>query len=343
MQWTSRGAMLALLILLAAPAAALADGGPVMPVQGAPVRVPGSPGYGAFRAGGGTIIKRLGASDVPTGRQLRVGGQFGVPGVDLSGGTTGLSADRHTLVLAEIPRNGPSMRATRLLIVNTPRLTMRARITLPGWSTVDAISPDGRWLYLIHYLNSIGTKYEVRAYDLPARRMLPDPIVDPTDWGEAMTGIAVTRVMSAGSRWAYTLYLRPSGVPFVHMLDTVGRRAVCIDMPSLKNVDIGDSRLSLTSGGGLLHVEVNAVTRAVINTRTLALVTPVATPSRSAPAPAPAPARPAAHKSAARRSDGVQWALFAGLLAALTALAVGVARRLRPGRESAIRVARVPD
>ena len=291
MQWTSRGAVLALLILLAAPAAALADGGPVMPVQGAAVRVPGSPGYGAFHAGAGTIVKRLGANDVPTGHHLRIAGQYGVPGVDLSGGTTGLSADGHTLVLAEMPRNGPSLRATRLLIVNTPRLTMRARITLTGWSTVDAISPDGRWLYLIHYLNAMGTRYEVRAYDLLARRMLPNPIVDPTDWGEAMTGIALNRVMSSGSRWAYTLYLRPSGVPFVHMLDTVGRRAVCLDLPSLKNVDMGDARLTLTPGGGRLHVEVDAATRAVINTRTLTLVTPVATPSGSAPAHTPAQAR----------------------------------------------------
>jgi hypothetical protein len=322
MQWTSRGAVLALLILLAAPSAALADGGAVLPVQATAVRVPGSPGYGAFRDGAGTIVERLGANDVPTGRHLRIAGQFGVPAVDASGETTGLAANGHTLILAAIPRRTPT-RATRLLVLNTPRLTIRARITLPGWSTVDAISPDGRWLYLIQYLNPIGTKYEVRAYDLPVRRMLPQPITDPTDWGEAMTGFALNRVMSPGSRWAYTLYLRLSGVPFVHMLDTVGHRAVCIDMPSLKNVDIGDAHLSLGPGGGALHVMEAGVTRAVINTRTLALVTHRATLPRT---------RAAAHTRVRSGSGGVSWPMGVALLLALAGLGAGVARWLRMRR-----------
>ena len=43
------------------------------------------------------------------------------------------------------------------------------RLTLPGSYTVDAISPDGRWLYLIHYTARRNLlRYEVRAYDLPA-------------------------------------------------------------------------------------------------------------------------------------------------------------------------------
>jgi hypothetical protein len=337
MKWTSRSAAFALFVVvaLAVPSAALAAGGPVPPVQGSAIGVPGSPwSYGAFRAGGATIVKRLGAGGVPTEARLRVPGHYGVPGVDYNGTTTGLSADGRTLILAGMTSNGRAPRATRLLVVNTPRLSIRTRITVPGWSTVDAISPDGRWLYLIHYPGTDISKYEVQGYDLLRHRMLPKPIVDPDDRGEAMTGLPVTRVMSPDSRWAYTLYLRPSGAPFVHALDTVRHRAVCIDLPKLAGLDVGSGRLRLASGGARLVVDVDSSAGAVIDTRTLAVVHPVATgrsASGSAATSNSAP-RPAGHKSAARASGGTPWGLIGGLLAALAVLALGVVRRTRPGR-----------
>jgi hypothetical protein len=199
---------------------------------------------------------------------------------------------------------------------------------------VDAISPNGRWLYLIHYRNANISKYEVLAYNLVTHRMLPKPIVDPDDRGEAMTGFPITRVMSPGYRWAYTFYMRPTGAPFIHALDTVGHRAVCIDLPALTNLDIGNAHLALTSGGTVLRVGIAGVTRAQINTRTLAVITDFPTTSR----PAPSPAQPAAHKSASGHTGGVPWALLAGLLAALAALALGVARRMRPKPGRPIRV-----
>jgi hypothetical protein len=95
--------------------------------------------------------------------------------------------DGRTLILAGMPPNNHSPGVTPLLVVNTRDLTVRFRITLPGWSTVDAISPDGRWLYLIHYSANV-SKYAVLGYDLLRHRMLPKPIVDPDDRGKAMTG-----------------------------------------------------------------------------------------------------------------------------------------------------------
>ena len=336
MQWTSRGAVLApailLAILLAAPAAAPAAGGPVQASQGTAIRVPGgASGYGAFGAGRATIVKRLGVNDVPTGAQLRVSGHYGVPGAAFNGATTGLSANGRTLVLAQIIQTGVPP-VTLLLALNAPRLTIRSRITLPGWSTVDAISPNGRWLYFIHYRATNISKYEVQGYDLIRHRMLPKPIVDPEDRGEAMTGFPMTRVMSAGYRWAYTLYMRPSGEPFVHALDTIARRAVCVDLPSLKGVDVSNAHLRLTSGGALLHVDVGGATAATINTRTFALLTRAAAPAL--PDPAPTPSRTVAHKSVGHSSGGAPWGLLAGVLAVLIAVGAGVARALhaRPMR-----------
>jgi hypothetical protein len=256
---------------------------------------------------------------------LRVPGRYGIPGVDFSGSTTGLSADGRTLILAELPGSG-APRTTRLLVLDTAPLAVRARLTLPGWSTVDAVSPDGRWLYLIHYASSDISRYEVLAYDLPAHRLLSKPVVDPRDRGEAMTGVPINRVMSAGGRWAYTLYLRPAGVPFVHALDTTGRRAVCIDLPSLSNANTGTAHLVLAPGGGTLQVDVGGSTRAVIDTRRFTVTAGGATS-------ATAPARPvvARGRRGTRGQGDVPWELIAlGIAAAAVLAAAG--RRLGKSR-----------
>jgi hypothetical protein len=313
MKRTLLTAPLAVWLALMVPPGALAAGGPVAPAQGSYIGVPGSPyRYAAFDARGNTVVKRQQAGAGPAVSELRLSGHYGIPGVDYGGSTTGLSADGRTLILAEIPGNGPP-RTTRLVVLATSPLAVRTRLTLPGWSTVDAISPDGRWLYLIHYASSDISRYEVRAYDLPARRLLAKPVVDPRD-REAMTGFAINRVMSAGGRWAYTLYLRPSGVPFIHALDTTGRRAVCIDLPSLSNADAGGAHLGLTPGGTVLQVDTGGVTRAVIDTRTFT-VTPGG--GRSAAAPV----RPVARGRRGTRGQGdVPWELIV-----LSTAALGVA------------------
>ena len=325
MKKTSLVGLLGLSLVLMIPPCALAAGGPVGPVQGSYIGVLGSPyRYAAFDARGSTGIKRR-AGAGPGVSELRVSGQYGIPGVDYSGALTGLSANGRTLILAKLPKSA-SPRTTRLLVLDTRSLAVRARLVLPGFSTVDAISPDGRWLYLIHYASSDITKYEVLAYDLPARRLLAKPVVDPRDRGEAMAGVPLNRVMSAEGRWAYTLYLRPSGVPFVHALDTTGRRAVCIDLPGLSNADIGGAHLSLTPGGLTLKVNAGGVTRAVIDTRTFAV-------SAGGRHPTVAAVRPVAHRRRVNRGQGDgPWQLIVLSIAALGVLAAigaGVARSRR--------------
>ena len=256
---------LALCLAMAATPGAVAAGGPVAPVQNSYIGIPGSPyRYGAVDANGNTVVNEQEAGAAVPG--LRIRGRYGIPGVDFSGSMTGLSADGQTLILAQMPAGTPH--TTRLLVLDTAPLTIRTRLTLPGSSTVDAISPDGRWLYLIRYASPDITKYEVLAYDLPAHRLLAQPVVDPRERDEAMTGIPVNRVMSAGGRWAYTLYLRPSGVPFIHALDTTHHRAVCVDLPPLATADISSAHLVLMPGGGTLHVDVGGVNRAAIDTQT---------------------------------------------------------------------------
>jgi hypothetical protein len=303
---------------LVAPASALAAGGPVPPVQGGSgVTVPGDAGrYVALAAGRDTLVVRIrtGSGIVDGTRRLR--GSFGVAGVGYDGSTTGLSADGHTLVLPSATVAYPPRR-TELAVLDAPGLRPRTRIVLDGSYTVDALSPDGRWLYLIRYLAvDDPLRYEVRVYDMRQRRLLPRAIVDPREPDEAMAGIPMTRATSTDGRWAYTLYQRTEGEPFIHALDTAGRTARCIDLPTLEGSDVSGDRLSVD--GGRLVVESAAGPQAIIDRTTFAV-------SRPAPAAAPVPATVPA--PAPERGGDSPWVLALLPLAALLAAAVTVRRR----------------
>jgi hypothetical protein len=126
-----------------------------------------------------------------------------------------------------------------------------------------------------------------------------------------MTGVPINRVMSADGRWAYTLYLRPSGVPFVHALDTTARRAVCIDLPSLSNLDVGNGQLELRQGGATLQVAIDGEAQVVVDTRTFSVS---ARGGHSGAAPAP----PTAHRRRTTRDQGdIPWELIVLSIATL--------------------------
>src|SRR4051794_2548565 len=77
---------------LAAPAGALASGGPVFPVQGgAGVTMPGlADRFVAVKAGRDTQLDRMSAGDAKVEKARLLHGRLGVPGVSLDGETTGL-------------------------------------------------------------------------------------------------------------------------------------------------------------------------------------------------------------------------------------------------------------
>jgi hypothetical protein len=309
-------------IALAVPAAAWAAGGPVAPVQGGNgVGVAGSPvRFVAQPAGRDTVVVRVTTRPWRVRSTIRLSGRWGVPGADFQGSTTGLSADGRTLLLEQVTSSVP-VRTTRLLELGTRPLAVRKTIALPGWSTVDAISPDGRWLYLLHYRSADIRKYEVLAYDLALGRLIEKPIVDPRDRGAAMTGVPVSRVMSPDGRWAYTLYVRPSGVPFVHALDTAGLRAVCIDLPSLSVADVSSDSLRLGPGAMVLEVISGITVQAAINTRTFAVGSDVA-------AVAPTSSRVPSQQQRAS-GTGVPWELVVVPSVVLIALGAWKLPRLR--------------
>jgi hypothetical protein len=303
---------------LAAPASALAAGGPVPPVQGAAgVTLPGTPiRFVALDAGRATVVERIRVDSGIVDRDRTLPGRWGVPGVAYDGSSTGLSADGQTLVLASLMIRYPQ-RTTRLLVLDALRLRMRRPpIVLRGSYVLDAVSPDARWLYLIHYPSANDPlRYQVRAYDLAKGRMDARPVVDPREPGEKMTGFPITRASSADGRWAYTLYQKQDGSAFVHALDTAGRTAVCVDLANLSG-DVNAATLVLGDGGRTLVVRTTAGPQAIVDTQTFDVRRP------AVPAP-----RPSTRPRDAGSGGDSPWVLVLLPLAALAAASVGLRRR----------------
>ena len=117
-------------------------------------------------------------------------------------------------------------------VVSTRGLRLVRTVSLHGDYNFDALSPAGRWLYLIHHVQSApGTRYQVKAYDLREGRLLPGVIADKRQADWLMSGYPIARATSDNGRWVYTLYQQSDNYPFVHALDTVSRTAVCIGIP----------------------------------------------------------------------------------------------------------------
>jgi hypothetical protein len=311
--------LLALLALGALAPLAHADG---LPVGNLDTTLTGisAPGVSFFAipAGRGTVV----SSVYRDGGQLqaygRLPGHFTVPAVAQDGTTTGLSADARTLVLVR-PRLSYPQRSTKLAVLDASSLKVRRYVDLRGDFSIDAISPDGRRLYLIQYTSPRNPlAYAVRSLDLRRGRLDRGEIVDPHERGEEMNGLPMSRATSADGRWAYTLYDGMGKAPFVHALDTGARRARCIDLPKLpEGVPIG--ALALTVRGGRLRIEGPSGPVAFVDRRTFAV-------SRGAPAVARVE-RPA--------GGGTPWGWIAAAGAAAAGLALLARRRYAAGTDSA--------
>ena len=316
---------------LGAVSPALGDGLPVGNLDAGPGGVEASSGltrYAALRAGRGTLVIRVGRNGglVETSRFLA--GVYVVPVVALDGSASGLSTDESTLVLIR-PRLAFPRAQTSFVVIDATRLQVRERVTLRGDFSFDALSPDGRSAYLVQYVAADDpTQYVVRRYDIPAGRLVPGAVVDPSERTVTMRGLPITRVSSADGGWAYTLYDGLGAEPFVHALDTVGRKAVCIDLTGLSGrADLYDFRLILSGDGKTLAVSDSRGVVSVIDTQTFEVSAPSAAPPPAVPLAQPAPpSRPAA-------GTGVGWALpIGGAIAAIAAVAVLAAFTVRRRR-----------
>lgn len=241
-------------VALVAVPTAFADGGSA-PVAAEGVLAPGGKiRYAALTNGRSTTVNASHLNGVVIQwRDIR--GRWQIPGVAFDGTAGGLSGDGRTLVLMRL-QTAPIPTRSVFQVMRTSDLAPVQRVVLNGNFAYDALSPDGSRLYLIEHVSSSNlSRYIVRAYALDERRLLPGRIADRTQRGWVMAGYPVTRATSADGRWAYTLYARPGGYPFVHALDTARGVAHCIGIPWRGNQNpLWRLRLSLRDGGRTLSL-----------------------------------------------------------------------------------------
>ncbi len=267
--------LVAALVAAIVPAAARADGLPVLGIDVGSTGVASSSDgarYVTIPAGSRTIVEQIAqhGGQVLAWRSLR--GTFTIPAVAYDGSAGGLSADGTTLVLIE-PRTSFRRATTKLVILSSVGLKQQRVVKLQGDFSFDAVSPTGSWLYFIHYVSpNDPTRYLVQAYDVLRGRLLAKPIIDPDEPGEKMRGNPLSRMMSADGRWAYTLYDGAGATPFVHALDTVGRSAHCIDLDGIASgTDLWQLRLRIDRDGKQLVVRNSASPVSLIDLRTLSV------------------------------------------------------------------------
>jgi hypothetical protein len=294
---------------LAAPSSAWAGVWPVWPVVGGSgvSTWTGPVNFIALSAGPDTIIERVIRNGGVVDRTRLIAGHYGIPAAAVDGSTTGLSADGRTLVLAE----RTSTTKTRLLVLDTETLRTRKRIALPEFLSVDAISPDGRTLYVLRYPKTQAT-YDVMALNLRTGKFRGEPIMDPREPDEKMGGVPLTRTMSPDMRWMYTLYSGEHN--FVHALDTKAGAARCIDLP---DGDLSAERLALNGPtlqvGDVATIDLRTFTLGKAPARSVATL-------QATPTPAPA-----------KGGGGIPWAPVALGVVALAAVGL-LTRRVRAHR-----------
>jgi hypothetical protein len=102
-------------------------------------------------------------------------------------------------------------------------------LTLPTGFTVDAISPDSRWLYLIQHKD--GEDYAVRQYVLATGTLKPRALVQKGEQ-EQMAGTPAGVLSSLDGTWQFTLYTNGEDrAAFVHALNLAQAYTICIDLP----------------------------------------------------------------------------------------------------------------
>lgn len=209
-----------------------------------------------------TVVERIDLHDSTIDRWWYLRGAWYLPAAAFDGSAVGIAEGK--LILSTLPQGYPP-KWTGFAVLDT-RLFLRhphrgedapkhaiTRFSLPGAWGFDALSPDASTMYLIHdhFGRRPGEHFEVRALDLASGRLRPHPIVDPKEPHRRMQGSPVSRVAGRDGRWAYTLYTGGQGI-FLHALDTVRGRAVCLDLPQLDRLSLREPfqlRLRLSADG----------------------------------------------------------------------------------------------
>ena len=276
-----------ILIMLAAGVAcaigattAASAGGPSPGItQSAAGLVRGNLTYLSLPDGASTSIQVVNRSDGRLLRSMKLAGAWGLPLVDFHQTTDGLFPNGRTLLLAQPLYNGQGTlrQTTTFKLVDVKKMKLSGTIRLQKPMAFDAMSPNGRYLYLIEYVSPEDPGlYRVRAYDLNRSRLLAKIIADRRSWATGMQGSPISRLWKDG--WAYTLY-GGNARPFIHALDARHLEAVCINLPWKTSPQrLFDYRLRSDGDGHLVVRGPNGRALAVVDRKSFRVLRAVQNP-----------------------------------------------------------------
>jgi hypothetical protein len=188
---------------------------------------------------------------------LRLPGSLQLPPATISGLPGGLSQNGRWLVLQgfnDVPDGLPSV--THMLLIDTTYAKPPVPIELEGLFEFDAVSNDGKRVFLIQYVTT--TIYHVRLYDVGVGRIDPGIVFDKSDGTDAMTGVRLSGVATPDGKWLFSVYARENAGSFVHALDLEDGIAFCLDLPgsgyAAGGGGIDELRWSLAMSGDGMHL-----------------------------------------------------------------------------------------
>ena len=194
----------------------------------------------------GSTLTDINPNSGATLHTLRLPGDYHLPFAAMTGMPGGLSQNGRWLVVQafdDTPEGPP--KASHLLVIDTSYAKAPVRIDLPGAFEFDAISNDGKRVFLIEVVSA--SSYRVRFYELGVG-LNPNIVVDKSDGTEAMTGLRVSGVPSPDGQWLFSLYVREHDSPFIHALNLDHAFALCIDLPG-SGVASSDWSLAMSADG----------------------------------------------------------------------------------------------
>jgi hypothetical protein len=165
-----------------------------------------------------------------TMHSLRLPGTYLLPPATIGGMPGGLSQNGRWLVVQgynDIPDGPPTL--THMLLIDTTYAKPPTPIELKGFFEFDAVSNDGKKVFLIEYVST--SIYRVRFFDVGAGLLNESIVFDKSDGAEAMTGVRLAGVASPDGQWLFSVYAREHQGPFVHALNLDAAIAFCLDLP----------------------------------------------------------------------------------------------------------------
>ena len=202
---------------------------------------------------------RLTAIDPGSGQtlaQTTIPAGYALPNFGYAGTSAGLSPNGQWLALTSQGKHAGSGLVTNFLVGASSLSDPFLSVQVDGDFSFDALSNDGRSLYLIQKMSD-PNHYQVRLYDISARSLVAQPVVDKREPDEPMEGIRGDSVADPNSNQVFTVYVRDRG-PFIHALPLLNQPfAWCVDLPSKGGSDIEEQfqwSMAIARQGGPVYL-----------------------------------------------------------------------------------------